>query len=198
VDIVLLEKLDLSAFERLCRVLFDQMGFTAKSTGTGSMPGIGDVIVLYGKTNQAPFALLQCAVAGARVDVIQLSQVKDSMAKLGLAIGYLVTVGTTGPGAREFAAANKINLVDGSKLLELINKLPESGRNMLRETIASGRLPDSGEAGSRVRSIESSGPPICAKCGASMKLQVIMKGPHETGKYWQCPREGCGYISAYL
>lgn len=162
------------------------------------MPGISDVIVLYGKTSQAPFALLQCAVAGARVEVVQLSQVRNSMASLGLAIGYLVTVGTAGPGASEFAAANKINLVEGTKFLELINNLPESGRHMLQETVASGPLPQSGEAGFRVRSTEGGGPPTCAKCGATMRLQVKMKGPHETGKYWQCPHEACGYISAYL
>lgn len=196
-DIALLEKLDLPTFEKLCRVLFDQMGFTAKSTGTGSMPGIGDVIVLYGKTSNAPFALLQCAVAGARVEVIQLSQVKNSMARLGLTIGYLVTVGTSGPGASEYAAANKINLVNGTKFLELINNLPESGRNMLRETIASWQLPKTGDAASRLWPLESSGPPSCAKCGATMKLQVKMKGPHETGKYWQCPHAACGYICAY-
>lgn len=197
-DIALLERLELSAFERLCRILFDQMGYAAKSTGTGAMPGIGEAIVLYGKTSNAPFALLQCAVAGARVEVIQLSQVKNSMAKLGLASGYLVTVGTIGPGAREFAAANKINLVDGSKFLELINNLPESGRKMLRETIFFGRLPKPAEAGSLVRPSESSGPHICAKCGATMRLEVKMKGPHETGKYWQCQHEACGHISAYL
>lgn len=196
-DITLLERFNLPTFERLCRLLFDQMGFAAKSSGSGSMPGIGDVIVLYGKNSKAPFALLQCAVAGARVEVLQLSQVKNSMAKLGLATGYLVTVGSIGPGTREFAAANKINIVDGAKFLELINNLPESGRNMLLETIE-GRLAKPVEAGARVRSAESTGPPVCAKCGAVMRLEVKMKGPYETGKYWQCPRPGCGYISAYL
>lgn len=196
-DTALLERLDLPILEKLCRVLFDQMGFAAKSTGSGSMPGIGDAIVLYGKNSKAPFALLQCAVAGARVEVIQLSQVKNAMLKHGLSNGYLVTLGTIGPGAREFAAANKINLVDGAKFLELINNLPESGRNKLRETITSGHLPKVAETTSRGRS-ESSGPMLCAKCGATMRLEVKMKGPYETGKYWQCSRTGCGYISAYL
>ncbi len=70
---------------------------------------------------------------------------------------------------------------------------------MLRETLASGRLPRQLEAGSRPKPVESGGGHhICAKCGAAMRLEVKMKGPHETGKFWQCSREGCGYISAYL
>ncbi len=198
-DIALLERLDLPTLEKACRALFDQMGFAAKSTGTGSMPGIGDVIVLYGKANNAPFALLQCAIAGARVDVIQLTQVKNSMAKLGLASGYLMTVGTIGWGVREFAVANKINLIDGAKFVELISNLPESGRQLIREALTPGGAAKSAEESTRsVRPAGAGGPPTCAKCGATMRLEVKMKGPYETGKYWQCPHAGCGYIIAYL
>lgn len=200
-NIALLERLDLPTLEKLCLVLFDQMGFAAESTGTGAMPGISDAIVLYGKANNAPFALLQCAVAEARVDVVQLSQIKKSMTARSLANSYLVNLGITGRGVHEFAAANKINLVDGTKFLELINNLPESGRLMLRETLASGRLPRQLrqlESSSRPKPTESDGGHICcAKCGTAMRLEVKMKGPHETGKFWQCSRAGCGYIRAY-
>ncbi|NTV14624.1 MAG: restriction endonuclease [Desulfobulbaceae bacterium] len=198
-DIALLEKLDLETFEKACQVLFDQMGFVAKSTGTGSMPGIGEVMVLYSKSSNAPFALLQCAEAGARVELIQLAQVKNSMAKQGLSNGYLVTVETAGQLVRDFATANKINLIDGAKFVELISNLPENGRNLLRETLASGQVSKSpGGAISTARYAESSGPPTCAKCGATMKLQVKQDGIYRTGKYWQCPYPGCGYISAYI
>ena len=209
-DISILEKLDLTTFEKLCRVLFDQMGFIAKSSGSGSMPGIGEVMVLYSKASKAPFALLQCAVAGARIDLLQLAQVKNAMAKLGLANAYLVSVGAIGLGAREFAAANKINLVDGEKFVGLVNNLPETGRELVRETLISGQLPKSAAVSpvnpappatspaKLPRPPGAGGPPDCAKCGSVMKLQVTMKGPYETGKYWQCPQEGCGYISAYL
>lgn len=197
-DIALLERLDLMTLEKLCLVLFDQMGFTAESTGDGSMPGISNAIVLHGKTSNAPFALLQCAVAEARVDVVQLSQIRNSMTELGLASCYLVNIGSTGRGTHEFAAANKINLVDAAKFLELINNLPENGRIMLRETLASGRLPRPIETASRPKPAESGSGHICARCGAVMRLEVKMKGPYETGKFWQCSGDGCGYITAYL
>jgi len=209
VDIAFLERLDLNTFERACRVLFDQMGFTAKSTGTGAMPGIGEAMVLYSKSSNAPFALLQCAEVGARVELNQLSQVKNSMARLTLNSGYLVTVGTPGLAAREFAAANKINLVDGVKFVELISKLPENGRSLLRQALAPERASKPAEtdfgtgrypklAGTSPKPAGSSGPPTCAKCGAVMKLQVKQDGQYQTGKFWQCPRQGCGYISAYF
>lgn len=208
-DIAFLERLDLETFEKASRFLFDQMGFTAKSTGADAMPGIGDAMVLYSKSSNAPFALLQCAEAGARVELIQLAQVKNSMAKHSLNNGYLVTVETAGQLVRDFASANKISLVDGVKFVELINNLPEIGRNLLRETLAAGREPKVAEATPArfskpaetprsPRPAESSGPPLCAKCGATMQLQVKKEGLYKTGKYWQCPNQGCGYIHAYI
>jgi len=216
VDIAFLEKLDLKTFERACGVLFDQMGFIAKSTGMGAMPGIGEVMVLYSKSSNAPFALLQCAEIGARVEVDQLQQVKNSMTRQALNNGYFVTVGTTGLAANQFAAANKINLIDGVKFVELVNKLPENGRTLLRQALATERAPKSAEtvfgtgsypklAGTAAkptvtgpRPAGSSGPPTCAKCGSVMRLQVKRDGQYQTGKFWQCPNQGCGYISAYF
>lgn len=198
-DFALLETLDLKSFEKAGCALFDQMGFTAKSSGVGAMPGIGEFIVLYNKTSKSRFALLQCMAAGTDVDVMHLVQVKSSMASLGLSSGYLLTLGTIVYGAREFAVANKINLIDRAKFVELINALPESGRKLIQEALLPSR--ESRPADTTVKPVRppgAGGPPICGKCGAAMKLQVVMKGPHETGKFWQCERKGCGYISAYL
>lgn len=199
-DIAFLEKLDLKTLEKVCRVLFDQMGFTAKSTATGSMPGIGEVMVLHSKSSNAPFALLQCAEVGARVELIQLAQVKNSMAKLALNNGYLITVGTTGPAAHDFAAANKINLVDGAKLVGLMNNLPETGRHLLQQALAPEQVAKPAAIiphGHSPKPPEPGGPPVCAKCGATMKLQIKHDGIYQTGKFWQCPTADCGYISAY-
>lgn len=204
-NIATLEKLDLGTFEKVCRVLFDQMGFVAKTTGAGAMPGIGAVMVLYSKSSNAPFALLQCAVSGARVEVAQLTQIKNSMSKQGVSNGYLVTVETVGPLVSEFAAANKISLVDGAKFVELISNLSETGRNLLRDTLAPQRASRPSEVenpgfgtGRYPKLVGTGGPPTCAKCGGAMKLQVKRDGQYQTGKYWQCVNSGCGYISAYI
>lgn len=231
-DMAFLEKLDLKTLERVSVVLFDQMGFTAKSTAIGAMPGIGEVMVLYSKTSNAPFALLQCARSGAKVEVDALNQIKNAMARLALTNAYLVTVDTPGVAVRDFAAASKINLVDGVKFVDLMKNLSENGRNLLRQALSperaakpaeapaggfgTGRYPKLVEApaggfgtgryprlgGAKpgaARPTAQSGPPLCAKCGASMHLQIRQEGgPYKTGKFWLCPRPGCGYICAYL
>ncbi len=210
-DIAFLERLDLATFEKICLVLFDQMGFAAQVTGAGSMPGIGKVMVLSSKSSKAPFALLQCAEVGVRVEVAQLTQIKESMAKLGLNNGYLVSVGTPSLAARDFAASNKINLVDGDKFVELIKNLSETGRTLLRQAMAPNRVAKPAETSypeygtgrypklaGTTRAAGVTGPPTCAKCGTTMKLQIKRDGMYKTGNFWQCPRTGCGYISAYL
>lgn len=194
-DTALLEKLDLQTFEKLCRLFFEQMGFIAKTSGMGAMPGISAVIVLHSKSSNTPFALLQCARFGGQVEPMQMAQVKAAMVQLGLANGYLVAAGSLSPAVRDFAAANKINLIEADKLVELIDNLPEKSRGLLQEVVTPGRF--SGGA-SQDRQGKAGGSNICAKCGTTMKLQVKMQGPHQTGKFWQCPRPGCGYISAYL
>lgn len=197
-----IEKLDLQVFERVCRVFFEQMGFTAKATGAGALPGIGEFVVLYSRASNTPFSLLQCAVGGAKVDISVLTQFKNAMGKLGLNNGYFMLTDGTEPLIREFATANRINFIDGAKFLELFNNLPEAGRQLLQEALTAGAVPAArmSETGrfKAISPVKSGTAPACGKCGTTMKLQVKMKGPYETGKFWQCPKPGCGFICAYL
>lgn len=202
-----MEKLELGVLEKVCQIFFDQMGFTAKPAGPPTTPGVSGLTMLYSKSSDTAFSLCQCAVRTSRIDLNLLGQLRDSVVRFNLPSGYFITTGSPESSLREFAKANKINLIDGLKFTELINNLPETSRNLLNETItAANTLKQFNETGrfqlqanetGRYSPVSDITPPICAKCGERMKLQVST-GKYKTGKYWQCPNPECGHITALV
>jgi hypothetical protein len=216
VDIATLEKLELGMLEKICQLFFDQIGFTVKPAVPPTTVGISGIFVLYSKTSNASFALCQCAVGQALINLDLLGKFKDFLTQLNLSSGYFITTGSPEVSIKEFATANRINLIDGLKLADLINNLPKSSRDLLSETInsalalkqlnetgrfqglteSSGRSPQqANDTGRFPRPAELGAPPICAKCGERMKFQVTT-GKYKSGKYWQCPNPACGHIVA--
>ncbi len=217
VELATLENIDLLVLEKVCQLFFDQMGFVTKVASPSSAPGVSGLAVLFSKANGKPFSLCQCAVGQARIDLDLLGRFQTAMRQQNLASGYFITCGSPDFSIREFVAANKINLIDGLKFTELINKLPENSRNLLTETISSAQTLKEFDETGRFRSLaDSSGsyqqvadetgrhrvseigaPPLCFKCGERMKLQVSL-GKYKTGRYWQCPNPDCGHINAVV
>ncbi len=201
-EVLAMEKLDLGILEKVCQILFDQLGFTIKLALPPSISGVSGISVLYSKNSNTSFALYQCAVRQAQINLNLLRQLKDFLIQLKLPSAYFITTGSTEGSIREFATANQINLIDCLKLSELINNLPESSRNLLAETISAAQAlprfqPQTNETGRNLGQPELGTPPICAKCGERMELQ-ISAGIHMTGKYWLCPNSDCGHIAALV
>jgi len=195
-EVLALEKLDLGVLENVCRIFFDHLGFTSKPSIPSTISGVSGISVLYSKTNNASFAICQCAERKALISLNILKQFKNCLAQLKLASGYFITNCSPSPSIREFASANQINLIDGSKLIEMISKLPESVLNLLNEIINAAQAKKQADKTGRYPRPSYFGvPPNCVKCGERMELQ-ISTGNHKNGKYWLCLHHGCGYIMA--
>lgn len=195
-EVLKLEKMDLGVLENVCQVFFDHLGFTSKPSIPASVSGVSGISVLYSKSSNASFAICQCAERHALITLNLLRQFKKYLAQLKLASGYFITNCSPSPSIREFASANHINLIDGSKLVEMISKLPESVLNLLNEIIKAAQAKKQADiTGRYLRPSFLGVPPNCAKCGEKMKLQVS-SGNNKSGKYWLCPHRGCGHIMA--
>jgi len=191
-----LEQLDLGVLEKVCQIFFDHLGFTSKPSIPPTISGVSGISVLYSKTSKASFALCQCAEQSALINLNLLGQFKKCLNQLKLASGYFITKGNPNFLIREFAAANKINLIDGSKLIEMISKLPNSVLNLLNEIInAAQAKKQANETGRHLRPSYLGVPPNCVKCGGRMELQISTE-KHNIGKYWLCPYHKCGHIMA--
>jgi restriction system protein len=90
--------------------------------------------------------------------------------------GVVVTYGGFTPDARAFAKANSIALVGGSKLMQMIASVQQSG-NMQPGPVPAAQP--------------------CPKCGSPMVLREARKGPHAGEKFYGCSKyPGCkGVIS---
>ena len=85
----------------------------------------------------------------------------------------VVTSGTFTDDAIEFARANRIELVDGKKLMDLIDGVKAPGTKPI-EPIAV-----------RVDS-KHDGVPSCPKCNATMKHRKAKRGPNAGSEFWGC------------
>jgi restriction system protein len=187
----MLAGLDLGHFVDVCRVFFGQMGFVATETDSGAASGLSRVNILYNKKTNDPLSIFQCHVGYGSADFQMVSSFYEIMGAVNMTNGYFLSTGSFTEDLIAYGAANRINLVDLDKLVELINKLPELGRNIIREIVSQG---DDSSSAPRVHSSEV---PECAKCGFRMRLRVT-EGKYREGSYWECPNPDCKHITALI
>ncbi|MBU0482400.1 MAG: restriction endonuclease [Proteobacteria bacterium] len=188
----ILAKLTLPLFVDVCRAFFGQMGFEAKETDFGAGQDLSRVNILYNKKTNAPLSLFQCYAGNSPVGLEMISRFDDVMGAVNMTSGYFLNLGHCSEDVRSYAAANRINLVDVNKLAELINKLPEAGRDLIDEIAGQGQK----GAVDTVLQAAAGNVPGCAKCGFRMQLRIT-EGKYREGKYWECPNPDCRYIIAF-
>lgn len=188
-DSDILKDLNLRRFSRLCRLFFDQMGFRAEKIAPNSGPEMSGVFLLYSKNSNKPFSVFQCTVITGDTAAEPLENFKVAMGRAEMPSGYFLTTGRFSQAAKDFAAANKVNLIDRDKFVELANNMPESSRNIFSEVMMAGEELEDGQKTS---------PRNCPKCSAKMALQISTDGKYKTGKYWQCTLPECGHITAFF
>jgi restriction system protein len=188
-DSDLLKNLELKIFNKLCASFFDQMGFRASKVLNSNDPSTSDISILYSKNNEKPFSIFQCSVSPESTAAEPVKKFKAAMLGADLKNGYFLTTTEFSEIAKDFAKENTINLIDGEKLIELINNMPETSQNLLFEIAMT-----KGDA----TEIHKTDTRLCPKCKTKMTLKVSSEGKYKTGKYWQCPSLGCGHISAFI
>lgn len=150
-------------FELLVGEAFRMQGYTVAEQGGAQADGGVDLVLRKGEDT----FLVQCKQWKAfNVGVEVIRQLYGVMAAHGAAGGFIVTSGTFTEGARAFAHGRNLMLVDGPKLLGLIQQAKESLR------------PGAPAAAT----------PQCPTCNASMVQRTAQKGSRAGSRFWGCSR----------
>ena len=148
-------------FEELVGETYRRKGYAVVETGGGGADGGVDLIL----RKDGEKLLVQCKhwkkdKVGVKV-VRELYGVVTAESASG---GIVISSGTFTQEAKEFARGKRIELLDGSVLLDLIAKVQKT------PTLTVRKLDDS----------------ICPICGSKMLLRTAKKGPRAGERFWGC------------
>lgn len=154
-------------FELLVGEGFRLQGYLVIEAGGGGADGGVDLVLQKG---QEKF-FVQCKHWRAlKVDVGTVRELYGVMAAGGAAGGFVVTSGEFTAAAAEFANGCGIHLVNGAKLLTLLEKA--------RETVT---MP------LRIEPRLAAGRPACPRCSRTMIQRVAQQGANAGKPFWGCP-----------
>lgn len=154
-------------FEMLVGEAFRRKGYSVVETGGNGPDGGVDLVLKKGTETH----LVQCKQWKAfkvGVDVVRAHY--GVMAAQGAAGGYVVTSGRFTADAREFARDKNIELIEGDRLLAMIQSV--------RTAKASGT--------SHAAATPVAVPPACPRCGGSMVRRVAKMGSNAGKSFWGC------------
>jgi restriction system protein len=161
----LLKRLEWRRFEELCAAYFEALGFRVELAANGAE---GGTISLYSKGAQTISILVQCRPWDAhRVGIKSVRGLRGAMITRNIGEGVLVTSGKFTQEARDFAAKEKISLIDGAALVDKMSALvPETALELLR-------FATEGDYQT----------PTCPACSVKM---ISRKSTSQGRKYWGC------------
>jgi len=158
-----LRSLSWKDFEYIVSETYRRQGFNVEERGAGGADGGVDLVLR--KEGRKTF--VQCKRWRERsVGVSIVRELYGVMAAEGAEQGIVVTSGDFTAEAQNFARGKALNLIGGSHLLLLIDKVQEK----------------------KPRPAESQDAPICPKCGNAMVVRVTKQGKNAGGKFWGCQR----------
>ncbi len=166
--------------ELLVAEAYRRRGYVAQVTGAASGDGGVDIRL----TRPGETLLVQCKQWKAyTVGAPTVRELLGVVAAEKATGGIVVTSGRFTNAARRFAAgSDRIQLVDGPQLAELIRECqgpsqPHPGQQRPTFSASSSR---------------ASSPPVpsprCPSCGSEMILRTARKGPHAGSRFWGCPK----------
>ncbi len=153
-------------FEAVVEALFAQAGFQTKSQSHGADGGVD--VWLYSKNDPGkPVSIVQCKHwQGSKVGVDKVRELRGVMAAHDVRRGQFATTSTFTADAESFAKANGVNLLDVSRLLDLIAKrTPEQQAELLAVATE----------GDYWR-------PTCVNCG----IKLTERKRRDGGLFWGC------------
>lgn len=163
-------------FELLVGEAFRMNGYSVVENGGGGADGGVDLILKKGKET----FFVQCKQWRAlKVSVNIVRELFGVMSAQGATGGIVVTSGIFTEDAQLFAKGRNIELIDGSELTRMIEKV-----KMARSSSSGVETPESSRFVNKTsaRSVT----PACPKCGASMVKRIAKQGTNAGGYFWGC------------
>ena len=160
-----LRTLEWKRFELLCARYYEVVGFRTETLAAGPDGGID--VKLYKMDASIPLAVVQCKAWNARqVGVKEIRELLGVMVHAKVGRGIFATTGTYSQDARDFAAANPIQLLDGPAFVGKILALPPERQDALRAFAFSGDYRT----------------PTCPSCGIKLLARAGKRG----AAFWGC------------
>lgn len=164
-------------FELLVGEYYRQNGFAVEERGGPSPDGGVDLVLRRG----GRVTLVQCKHwKKSQVGVKEVRELCGLIKHEGAQDAVLVTSGTFTKDARDFAAANRVLLVDGNALAAMLKQ---------HHAPATGSAPPPAAAPvvqAPPRPVNAS--PKCPKCGSSMDVRTARTGTRAGKRFWGCQR----------
>lgn len=162
----LIQTLEWKRFEELCQRFYAAKGIRSECTPLGPDGGID--IHLYQDDSGNATAIVQCkAWRESFVGVKPIRELLGVMVHEKVGKAFFMTSGKYSEDAKSFAKANRITLIDGSMLLAMLLRLPETDRQSLLEFATS----------------DDYDIPTCPACGTKMQLITGKSGKRD---FWGC------------
>ena len=162
----LLKELEWRRFEEVCVAYYQALGYNTSIEGMGADGGVD--IVLHMPPFEDVSIVARCKAWDAyRVGVKAVKDLRASATAAKIAEAVLLTSGRFTKEARDLAAKEKIEMIDGAGLLDKIAALPpEKSQTLLKFAINGDFLT-----------------PTCPRCSVKMISRKSTKGGR---KYWGC------------
>lgn len=170
----LIQELEWRRLEKLCLEYFKMLGHNCNETGKGADGGID--IQIKSKTGEKLFAI-QCKAWKKPIGIATLREMNGLLEIEGFRKGLIITSGKFSKEALEFEQkAKNIRTIDGEKLLELIQKMPENEKSLLLKIVTNGDYKT----------------PSCPNCD----IKLVKRNRKKDGSnFWGCPNfPKCRYI----
>lgn len=162
----LIQSIEWKRFEDLCQRFYTSKGIRSECTPLGPDGGI-DIRLFQDNSGKAT-AIVQCKAWGdSYVGVRPIRELLGVMVHEKVAKAFFMTSGKYSDEAKDFAAPNRITLIDGKMLLAMLLRLPEESRNQLLAFATSGDY----------------SAPSCPTCGTKMRLVAGTEGRRD---FWGC------------
>lgn len=161
----LLRQIDWKNFEEVCAAYLRLMGFIAKTQSHGPDGGIDITLAMPDAPDQV-VGLVQCKQWSSQVGPKQVRELLGVMTDAKVSEGMFITTSTFNVEAQVFGETNRIDLIDGERLMHLIQKHPP-------------------EAQARLLNIATQGDyltPTCAACGVKM----VRRNGRQGSAFWGC------------
>lgn len=160
-------------FEQLVGEGFRLQGYTVREQGGAKPDGGVDVILQRGRET----FLVQCKQWRAfKVGVDVVRELYGVMAARGAAGGFVVTSGQFTDDAREFAEGRNVRLIDGPKLMGLLQQA---------RTSLAGSAPRRPETDKRPPALDEIAP-SCPICSSAMVRRTAKQGAKAGSQFWGC------------
>lgn len=168
-------------FEELVAESFRRKGYEVELTGDAAGDGGVDVVL----RRRGQKTLVQCKHWKTwTVDVKVVRELRGVMAADKADYGIIVSYGAFTADAEVFARDNRITLIGGDALVDMIRSIQREPR-IPTDTTMPGPVADRPHSAGGPTPLES---PRCPRCGTLMVKRTAKRGANAGSQFWGCPR----------